>query len=239
MKKFSALLLIISILLSLAACGVSAAQPEGQKVQESPKITESPKLPEKASTVDESSETESPLPAEETESRNAEESEPESMTGDQELDELAEIVISAITTEETDKRTKARAVYDFVRGSVNYSGSSDKTDWKTAAKEGLKTRQGDCFTYYAVARALLKCLGIENREVQRVDGRSEHWWNLVNCGDGWYHMDATPMGAEMPPFNAFMFTDEQARHYTELVQYEVGLTNFYSFNGDGLPARAS
>lgn len=244
MRKILAMLLITAVMFSLGACGgtekkqadmptasESPAVQESPEIEESPEIQESPQLAEETPAPDGSGETE--------EIQGEDVSEDETVTGDKELDELSELIASAIVTDEMDNLAKARAVYDFVRSSINYSGNSDKTDWKIAAKEGLKTRQGDCYTYYACARALLTYMGIDNREVRRVDGRSDHWWNLVNCGSGWYHMDATPMGAEMPAFNAFMFTDEQAKWYTDLVQYEVGLTNFYSFNGDVLPERAS
>ena len=69
---------------------------------------------------------------------------------------------------------------------------SDKSDWKTGAYTGLTAGRGDCFTYYAVSRALLTALGIDNLAVERVGGETRHFWNLVNCGDGWYHFDACP-----------------------------------------------
>ena len=237
MRKILALLLTLAMLFSLTACGEKKNASDKQETPESPAFSESPELPEETPAQEESAEAEE---APETDEANGEETpEDDTITGDQELDDLAELITSSIVTEDMDNLRKARAVYDFVKSSINYSGVSDKSDWKIAAKEGLKTRQGDCFTYCACARALLTYLGIDNREVRRVDGRSDHWWNLVNCGDGWYHMDATPMGTEMPPFDAFMFTDEQAARYTELVQYKVGIANFYSFNGDALPERAS
>lgn len=239
MQRFFALFLAITMVLTLGACG-KAENPE-----ESPAISESENVPaETPAPTPTPTPEETPVPEESQAPEEApaeEESAPEddTITGDAELDEMAKLICDSIIKENMGVREKARAVYDFVKGGINYSGTSDKSDWKAAAKDGLKTRNGDCFTYYACARALLTYLGIDNREVRRVDGRSDHWWNLVNCGDGWYHMDATPMGAEMPAFDAFMFTDQQAAQYTELVQYQVGLTNFYSFNGEALPERAS
>ena len=35
-----------------------------------------------------------------------------------------------------------------------------------------------------MVRALLDALEIENLPVERVGGKTLHFWNLVNCGDG-------------------------------------------------------
>ncbi len=234
MQKIVALLSALFMLFSFTACdGTIKTEKDEGKTAESPAISAAPELNKDTAMQEETPE------AEEIPKEEIPEAAGETITGDAELDQLAELITSNIVSEDMDALAKARAVYDFVRGSINYSGQSDKSDWKNAAKEGLRTRQGDCYTYCVCMRALLTYLGIDNLEVRRIDGHSDHWWNLVNCGDGWYHVDATPMGTEMPAFNSFMFTDQQAAWYTELVTQEVGLTNFYSFNGEALPERAS
>lgn len=149
------------------------------------------------------------------------------------LDQVVQEVLDAIISDNMTKREQARAVWDYTRTHVMYTGTSDKSDWRRGAYAGLTTRRGDCFTYYAVSRALLTALGIDNLEVQRVGGPTSHYWNLVNCGDGWYHFDATPRSSKMPYFVSFMFTDQQAADYTA----RAG-RNYYTFDGSLYPARA-
>ncbi len=64
--------------------------------------------------------------------------------------------------------------------------------------------------------------------VTRVGGKTQHFWNLINCGDGWYHYDSTPHkdGAE-----TFMLTDAEVEAYTK----KVG-RNYYTFDKSKYPA---
>ena len=152
----------------------------------------------------------------------------------EELDHLVQVVLEKIVSDDMSKLEQARAVFDFTRTKISYTGDSDKSDWLNGAYEGLTTRKGDCFTYYAVSRALLTALGIDNLEVQRLGGPTSHFWNLVNCGDGWYHFDATPRSSKMPAFVSFMFTDAEAADYTARAGRE-----YYTFDGSLLPERAT
>lgn len=163
----------------------------------------------------------------------------EPITGDRELDELAKGILDQIISPDMTRYQQAKAIYDYVDGSIKYSANPDKSSWVNGAKEGLGLRQGDCFTYYASSRALLTYLGIENEMVCREGGRGPHWWNLVNCGEGWYHFDATPRYEKMPDFDSFMFTDEQAADYTYNVAYYRGYPAYYKFDAEGLPERAT
>lgn len=142
-------------------------------------------------------------------------------------------VLGSITNDSMTKRETARAIFDYARGRIRYTGTSDKSDWKKGAYTGMTAKQGDCFTYYAVSRALLTAAGIDNLTVTREGGPTSHYWNLVNCGDGWYHFDATPRSSKLPPFDSFMFTDEEAADYTA----RAG-RSYFSFDGSLLPARA-
>ena len=149
------------------------------------------------------------------------------------LDQLVQQAIDGIITPGMTRLEQAKAVWKFAKNGISYTGKSDKSEWRAGAYEGLRTRRGDCFTYYAVSRALLTALGIDNLEVQRVGGPTSHYWNLVNCGDGWYHFDATPRSSKMPYFVSFMFTDKEAADYTA----RAG-RNYYSFDGSLYPQRA-
>lgn len=150
------------------------------------------------------------------------------------LDLEVQKVLNTIVTDGMTQREQARAIFDFTRTSIAYTGDSDKSDWQAGAYDGLTKRRGDCFTYYAVSRAMFTALGIDNLEVQRVGGPTSHFWNLINCGDGWYHFDATPRSSKMPKFESFMFTDEEAADYTA----RAG-RNYYTFDGSLYPERAT
>lgn len=149
------------------------------------------------------------------------------------LDQAVANVLSEIITEDMTTLEQARAVFDYVHDHIRYTGSSDKSDWEAGAYAGLTAREGDCFTYYAASRALLTALDIENLPVERVGGETHHYWNLVNCGDGWYHFDACPRSSRLPPFVSFMVTDRQVADFTA----EAG-RNYYDFDGSLLPERA-
>ncbi len=152
---------------------------------------------------------------------------------DEEFDRLIEGTLEGIVTEGMTKVEQARAVFDYVHDGILYTGESDKSDWKTGAYVGLTSGRGDCFTYYAASRAMLTALGIDNLPVERVGGEARHYWNLVDCGDGWYHFDACPRSSKLPGFFSFLFTDRQAAEFTEAAG-----RCYYDFDGSLLPERA-
>lgn len=153
---------------------------------------------------------------------------------DEELEGLTADVLDGIVRDGMTQLEQARAVFDYVHDHITYTGQSDKSDWENGAYAGLITGRGDCFTYYAVSRALLTALGIDNLAVERVGGETRHFWNLVDCGDGWYHFDACPRSSKLPPFLSFMFTDRQAADFTA----EAG-RSYYDFDGSLLPERVT
>lgn len=150
------------------------------------------------------------------------------------LEKMVSGVLEAIVTEEMTPLEQARAVFDYVHDNIRYTGNSDKSDWMRGAYTGLTAREGDCYTYYAVSRALLTALEIDNLPVEREGGETHHFWNLVNCGDGWYHFDACPRSSRLPEFFSFMVTDRQVADFTE----EAG-RNYYVFDKSHLPERAT
>ena len=86
---------------------------------------------------------------------------------------------------------KAFRIFNWCHNYIHYIGTSDKTDWTVGAFDGFSTFQGDCFTYYAVCRALLDVAGIPNMLVERYPITwSPHYWNLVKLDGMWYHCDA-------------------------------------------------
>lgn len=141
---------------------------------------------------------------------------------------MADGILKKITTDEMSLREKAWEIFEWVKGHVSYTGSSDKSSWLKEAYRGMKNGVGDCFTYYAVSQALLTRAGIDNMRVTRVGGRTRHYWNLINCGDGWYHFDTCPTKDK---HITFMLTDKEVEKYTK----QRG-NNYYNFDKSLYPA---
>ena len=128
---------------------------------------------------------------------------------DDEVRELAKGVIAEITTDDMVKAEKLKAVFDYVRKHVKYVNSSDKSDWRKEAVRGFRTGKGDCFTFYSVTRALLDEIGVEYMSINRINGKTQHFWTIVNLGTGWYHFDTTI--ASHHKHKCFMWTNEQCK----------------------------
>ncbi|MDF2906770.1 MAG: hypothetical protein K0R34_2091 [Herbinix sp.] len=144
------------------------------------------------------------------------------------VNEQCDKILNKITKSTMTNREVAYAIYKWIKQHISYSGDSDKSDWLAEAYRGITNVNGDCFTYFAVAQALLTRAGIDNMEVNRVGGRTRHYWNLVNCGDGWYHFDSCPNKDHM---ESFMLTDKQVEEYTN----KRG-NNYYKFDQSLYPA---
>lgn len=131
---------------------------------------------------------------------------------DEMLNEKTDKILAKITKDGMTKRETALEIFNWIKRNLTYTGTSDKNDWRKEAYRGMVDGLGDCFTYYAVAEALLTRAEIDNMRVTRVGGRTQHFWSLVNCGDGWYHFDSCPNKDKM---RAFMLTDAEVEEYTK------------------------
>ena len=146
-------------------------------------------------------------------------------------------ICDEILTPTMSNEDKLRAVYHYVQSNISYVNHSDKTDWIGEAYNGLfVTGSGDCFTYFAAAKAFLIYLDIPFIELQRAPGLTEetHYWMLVNISDTpgvrtWYHYDATRLRAEYN-HSGCLLTDKQAQAYNKVRPH------FYTHNTTDLPA---
>ena len=119
---------------------------------------------------------------------------------------------------------------------VSYTNHSD---WITEAYLTLEAGSGDCFSYFAVSKALFEYLGIENLDIQRSPNvktqSGTHFWNMVNIGDAknprWYYYDATRLKKPHKSGNACLFTEEQLEDYNTNVN-----SGFLTFDPSGYPA---
>lgn len=154
-----------------------------------------------------------------------------------EIDHLIEENIPKSHTNEQ----KARAVYSYVYYHVAYTDSSDKSDWIRAAYEGIRTGQGDCFTYFALSKAFFVRLGIETKDIQRTEGivTERHYWSMVNIGSEqsprWYHFDACRIRGVAAPFGCLL-TDAQIDAFSRQKVDADGVSNyFYAYDRASYP----
>lgn len=94
-----------------------------------------------------------------------------------------------------------------------------------AAYSGFTRHYGNCYTYYAVASALLTRAGIENIEIHRNSTTNPHYWNLVKMDGAWYHLDTCPQPAGHS-LEVFLLKDAEVRAFSLAYYYNFDLTQF-------------
>lgn len=142
----------------------------------------------------------------------------EKKISDEQLDAQLDKVLDEILTDDMTVPEQAYAIFKYCYDNILYTGTSDKTDWKSEAYRGLTEHQGDCFTFYATSYALLQKIDCQVLSVERLNGKTQHFWCLVNLGTGWYHFDTCNVGPEH--IQCFMKTSD------ELVKYSVQYWRF-------------
>lgn len=150
-------------------------------------------------------------------------------TAQQIFDEKINKILGGIVTSNMDERAKVSAIYNWIYGHVVYVGTSQKGNWQSAALEGINTGKGDCYTFFALSKALLTAAGIDNIDIERSPDSprtSHHYWNLVNIGTGWYHFDTCHKAEYL---NGCMFTDAQAAEYNNKV------AGYYTYDASKYP----
>ena len=151
-----------------------------------------------------------------------------------EVNAIADQVLSEITTPGMTQKQKAEKIFKYVNTHIFYSGDSDKSDWMKEAKRGILEASGDCFTYYSVAHLLLERVGIQNLTVERDhrEGESRHYWHEINYGEGWYYFDATSL---KEPLTKIFMTLADLDAYSA----QIGRDNyFYRFDRENYPPTA-
>ncbi len=127
------------------------------------------------------------------------------------VNQLADAIIAKIIKENMTPYEQAYAVFKYVRNNIKYTSKGEKESPLKGAYNAFKLKKGDCYTFYAASEYLLTKLGIDNLPITRTGGKTRHYWNLVNLGEGWYHFDACP---HYVWFDGCMFTDTVAQEYT-------------------------
>ena len=116
---------------------------------------------------------------------------------DEQLQDAVKAVTDKIFTSTMSRAQKALAVFNYCYDNIIYSGSSNKTDLKGEAYKGLTQHIGDCYTFYAATYTLLNEIeGCQVLSVERMNGKTQHFWCMVNLGSGWYHFDTCNVGPQ-------------------------------------------
>lgn len=154
------------------------------------------------------------------------------------LNQKISTIISNIISANMTKEEKCRAVYSYVQGNIQYTSTSDKSSYIRAAYDSLfVSGVGDCYSYFASAKAFLNYLDIESMDIQRLSGYTvdTHYWSLVNIGTEtdpvWYHFDCTRLRAEYN-HSGCLLTDSQIESYNKV------RPNFYKYDKSKYPASA-
>ncbi len=131
----------------------------------------------------------------------------------------------------------AYAIFNWTYKNIKYGdGDIDFEDTYGEAYNGFTTFKGDCFTYMVTSEALLEIAGIPTTRIQRLkyEGEANHFWLLVDIGDGWYHFDSCPHFKGMQ-YESFMQTDAELAAYCS----EHDIDYYYRFDKSKYPARAT
>lgn len=119
-----------------------------------------------------------------------------------------------IIDDDMTEKEKMRAIYDYIRENIEYTGTSDKTDLEQEAYRGITNKGGDSFTFYAISRKLLTMADVTNKGAERINSDTSHYWNLVKLDGEWYHFDTCPHYKDYP-LDSFLLTDEEVKEYSE------------------------
>jgi hypothetical protein len=136
--------------------------------------------------------------------------------GMSEVNAMADEILLEIVNDEMTLKEKAYAIFTYVADKVKYQSGNSPRELAQAAYVCFTRGVGDCFVYNAGSQVLLTKVGIPYHVVERYNGKTEHFWLIINTGDGWYHFDASANVA-VGQDERFMFTDAQAKDFTERV----------------------
>lgn len=101
---------------------------------------------------------------------------PRGTTGDEELDLIADSILSRLITDDMSDETIIQRVYEWAKAQITYSSPASSV-FVDGAKFGLMYRRGNCYTRAFTQVALLQRAGIDATYDVEYGGR--HAWALV------------------------------------------------------------
>ena len=148
------------------------------------------------------------------------------------VNKLADEILSQILTPGMSEKEKARAIFYYVDKKVSYNAGNSPREISLGAHACFVKGSGDCYVYMSGSQVLLTRAGIPNKIIRRVNGASsEHYWNLIDVGEGWHHFDACN-NRSLSAAERFYFTESKAREYTKLIG---GNRKFYEYDKSTVP----
>ena len=173
----------------------------------------------------------------ETEESSTEESIDENSDEYKEMTKLAKRVIDESTSDSDSDLYRIYNTYWYIKNRIKYTGSSNKDNWVKEAVRGFKEYRGDCFTHFAMFKALLRTMGFETIDVTRIGGETRHYWSLVKYEGGWYHIDSCPRDIYRDKYwYCFLRTDEELIEWDKKQDDAKG---YYKFDSSLVPASAT
>ena len=151
---------------------------------------------------------------------------------EQELWAACDAYLAELLSDNMSRENICRSIFDAVQRDLYYMPLGDKTDWVRVAYEALFVRgRGDCFSYFAAAKALLTRAGVPCLDIERshAPGEETHFWLMVNLADEgeaarWYHFDPTELDQGESTHSGCLFTDAELAAYND---YRPG---FYDYD---------
>lgn len=142
----------------------------------------------------------------------------------------ADKVIANIIDDSMSMYDKAYAIFKWTHGNIGYYSDAPTYDWIQGAYNGLVKRRGDCFAYASTSKVLLERIGLKplviEKEIEDWTYSSDHYWLLLDVGEGYYHFDAT---RRADGTRVFMWTDAQ------LLEYSNNHHGSHNFSRDKYP----
>ncbi len=133
----------------------------------------------------------------------------------------ADEILEEITTPYMTDYERAEAIFYWVHENISWSDHTQKQGWLYGAYMGLIEQKGDCYVYAMASKCLLTRAGIENMDIEKIPTKTEHYWNLIDLGGGWYHFDATRRADK----TSFFYTSD-----AELMEYSRNHGNSHNYD---------
>jgi len=146
------------------------------------------------------------------------------------VNERVDAALDSIFRDNMTQLDKVKAIYRWVKNNIVYSPvrGGPETAYEGAYR-ALRTRSGNCFSYYSLSEIMLTRAGIPNMRIDRIPGTAtRHRWNLVNPDElGWHHFDTTPIRLDV---STDFFTDSRAREITRRYERHDGTKDYFTYD---------
>ena len=147
------------------------------------------------------------------------------LANSEEMEELARKAVSYCVDDSMDDEERLYAMFWWLKCNMDYTGDSNKDSIINEAIRGFKKRSGDCFTYFAMLKAMMEVEGYETMDIERLGGSTRHYWSLVKVDGEWYHIDACPRSERKNKYwYCFLRTD------AEVAKFSQNYNGYYDFD---------